>query len=83
MERSLGTEAHRYLVSLLKEARLAEGSTQAELAQRLGRQQSFVAKYELGERRLDVVEFLTICMALRVDSEEVIRRVESHLQKDD
>ena len=41
--------------------------TQTELAARLKRPQSFVAKYELGERRVDVVEFAEIARALGCD----------------
>nr|WP_254429703.1 helix-turn-helix transcriptional regulator [Ruegeria atlantica] len=45
------------MIAGLKEARLQAGLTQAALAERLGTVQSFVAKSETGERRMDVVEF--------------------------
>ena len=48
-------------------ARKAAGLTQQALARRLKNPQSFVAKYEGGERRLDVVEFITIARALEAD----------------
>ena len=48
-------------------ARKAAGLTQQALARRLKKPQSFVAKYEGGERRLDVVEFITIARALEAD----------------
>jgi len=48
-------------------ARKAAGLTQHALARRLKKPQSFVAKYEGGERRLDVVEFVTIARALGAD----------------
>jgi transcriptional regulator with XRE-family HTH domain len=48
-------------------ARKAAGLTQQAMARRLKRPQSFVAKYEGGERRLDVVEFITIARALEAD----------------
>ena len=48
-------------------ARKAAGLTQHALARRLKKPQSFVAKYEGGERRVDVVEFITIARALDVD----------------
>jgi transcriptional regulator with XRE-family HTH domain len=48
-------------------ARKAAGLTQHTLARRLKRPQSFVAKYEGGERRLDVVEFITVARALDAD----------------
>jgi transcriptional regulator with XRE-family HTH domain len=51
--------------------------TQLDVANRLGRPQSFVSKYESGERRLDVVEFLEVCAAVRVDGVKVLRHVEA------
>src|ERR1700694_2582057 len=52
---------------LMVGARKAAGLTQHALALRLKKPQSFVAKYEGGERRLDVVEFVTIARALGAD----------------
>jgi transcriptional regulator with XRE-family HTH domain len=49
---------------LLLKTRKANGVTQAEAAQRLGRPQSFVAKVENGERRLDVVELVAYAHAI-------------------
>ncbi|GAJ29661.1 transcriptional regulator [Acidomonas methanolica NBRC 104435] len=54
-------------MDLLIAARHAKGLTQATLAARLGKPQSYVAKYENGERRLDVIEFLDITDAIGVD----------------
>lgn len=50
----------RAFCDLMRETRVKAGLTQDELAKRLKRPQSFVAKYEGGERRLDVVEFVDI-----------------------
>jgi transcriptional regulator with XRE-family HTH domain len=52
---------------LMIKARKAAGLTQHALALRLRKPQSFVAKYEGGERRLDVVEFVAIARALGAD----------------
>jgi transcriptional regulator with XRE-family HTH domain len=52
---------------LMIRARKAAGLTQQALALRLKKPQSFVAKYEGGERRLDVVEFVAISRALGAD----------------
>jgi len=60
---------------LLVDARLDSGLTQAELAQRLSRPQSFVSKYERGERRLDVVEFIEIAAELGIQTDEVLKRL--------
>jgi transcriptional regulator with XRE-family HTH domain len=55
------------------EARTTAGLTQHELAKRLHRPQSFVAKYEGGERRVDVIEFIEICKALEADPNKLLR----------
>lgn len=47
--------------------------TQADVAERLGRPQSFVAKYEGGERRLDVIEFVEVAEALETDPRQLLR----------
>lgn len=54
-------------------ARKAAGITQSELAQKLGRPQSFVAKYEGRERRLDVAEYVTIAKALGADFRRLLK----------
>lgn len=51
------------------------GLTQVQLARRLQRPQSFVSKYERGERRLDVIEFLEVAHALGADPAALLRRV--------
>ena len=54
-------------------ARKSAGLTQRELAKRLHKPQSFVAKYEGGERRVDVLEFIEICKAIEVDPNKLLR----------
>ncbi|MGN6159137.1 MAG: helix-turn-helix domain-containing protein, partial [Devosia sp.] len=49
------------------------GLTQQDVANQLGRPQSFVAKYEGGERRLDVVEFLQVAAVLGADPARIVR----------
>ncbi len=58
-------------------ARREAGVTQMELSRILGKPQSFVSKYESGERRLDVVEFISICKALGVPPAKLIKRLEA------
>jgi transcriptional regulator with XRE-family HTH domain len=52
---------------MLKELRDAKGLTQKALSDKLGRPQSYVSKYELGERRIDLIETFEICRALNTD----------------
>lgn len=68
MVKSLHTPAYAAFRRLLADARERKELTQAELAKRLDKPQSFVSKYESGERRLDVVEFVSVCSALGVEA---------------
>jgi len=73
MKKSIYSKRHEALIGRLVEARKAAELTQQALADRLGKPQSFVAKYENGERRLDVVEFVEITEALNVDPMTIIK----------
>jgi transcriptional regulator with XRE-family HTH domain len=68
------------LQSLLREIRLAAGLRQADLAKRLDQPQSFVSKYETGERRLDILELRVICQALGLSLTEFASRLEDALR---
>jgi ribosome-binding protein aMBF1 (putative translation factor) len=56
----------------LHEARRARGLRQCDLADRLGRPQSFVSNYERGTRRLEVSEFIQIAQILSLDAAQVV-----------
>lgn len=71
--KTLRSPEHRAFCALLVAARDRAGLTQADVADRVGKPQSFVAKYEGGERRLDVVEFLAVTRAIGVDPLRVLR----------
>lgn len=58
-------------------ARKNAGLTQQDLARRLKQPQSFVAKYEGGERRIDVAEFLTITDAIGADPVKILRALKA------
>jgi transcriptional regulator with XRE-family HTH domain len=72
---SLYAELYDALQRALRHARKARGMTQSMVAARLHKPQSFVAKYERGDRRLDVVEFLLVCAALDINAIDVIERL--------
>jgi|HubBroStandDraft_1064217.scaffolds.fasta_scaffold568370_2 ribosome-binding protein aMBF1 (putative translation factor) len=72
MPRSLFTDAHVQVREHLKHARLDAGISQTELARRLGRPQQFISYIEMGERRVDVVEFYAIAQALGLDPKGAI-----------
>jgi transcriptional regulator with XRE-family HTH domain len=72
LRKSLGSARHRALVDLLIAKREAAGLTQADLATKLGEYQSFVARLESGQRRVDVVEFFELSEALGFDPVKAI-----------
>ena len=65
MSRSLFSAPYGELLRLLVSARRDAGLRQVDLAERLGKPQSFVSKVERGERRLDVVELIVVARAIR------------------
>jgi transcriptional regulator with XRE-family HTH domain len=67
VSKSVFTEDYRALIQTVVEARKSAKLTQAELAGRLGKPQSYVSKVESGERRLDVVELTALAEALGTD----------------
>jgi transcriptional regulator with XRE-family HTH domain len=73
---SQSTTPHERLLSLLRLVRTEAGLTQTEVAQRLKQPQSFVSKYESGERRLDILELREVCQAIGVPLLEFIGRLE-------
>jgi len=70
----VGNQGYKRFRELLIDARRAADLTQAELSSRLKRPQSFVSKYERGERRLDVVEFGEIARAMGIDPVRFLAR---------
>ena len=71
------SDSYQLLLSLLVEARKEAKLTQTLLSARLGKPQSFVSKYERGERRLDVIEFLNVCRQLGADPYKMIHTLEN------
>lgn len=75
MRRWVHSPSYQTAIGALVAARRASGLTQRALAERLGKPPSYVAKIEIGERRLDFVEFIAIARALGVDEVELMRCV--------
>ena len=71
MQKSTFTPLYEHFRKKLGEMREKTGMSQRELAKRLGREHSFVGRFELGERRLDVVEFYWVLRALDQDPARV------------
>ncbi|MBQ8743746.1 MAG: helix-turn-helix transcriptional regulator [Mailhella sp.] len=73
--KSTFTKRYTWFCEILIDARKRNGLTQVEVASILGTPQSYVSKYESGERRLDVVEFIAVATALGEDPLELLRQV--------
>lgn len=73
IEKSVHSADQARFCELMIAARKKAGLTQASLAKRLRKPQSFVAKYEGGERRLDVLEFLAVAAAIGVEPTRLLR----------
>jgi transcriptional regulator with XRE-family HTH domain len=75
LQKSVHSAGQLAFCELLIEARRKAGLTQHDLARRLQKPQSFVAKYEGGERRVDVVEFVSICRAIATDPVKLLKKL--------
>ena len=75
MAKAKFSPAYDHLRSLLLKAREAAGLRQEDVAKRLKRPQSYVSKIELGERRLDVVEYVQFARAVEADAIRILRQV--------
>ena len=75
MRKSIYSKGQKHLQALLKDARKKRKLSQQAVADQLGRPQSFVAKYEGGERRLDVVEFVEVARVLGMDPVRLVRQL--------
>jgi ribosome-binding protein aMBF1 (putative translation factor) len=73
--KTLGSVRHKALVDLIVSKREAAGLTQAQLAEKLGEYQSFVARLESGQRRIDVIEFIEIARVLGFDSVKALKKI--------
>lgn len=73
MQKSIYSKRYKALCAALVSARKAAKMTQQELADKLKKPQSFVAKYEKGERRLDMAEFTVIAEELGIDPVTILK----------
>ena len=77
MRKSIHSAPYVLLRDRLKAGRVAVGLTQIELSLRLERPQSYVAKYEGGDRRLDIVELVDICRMIGIDAPALVAEVQA------
>lgn len=80
MPKSIFGGDHQHLVEVLKTARRRAGLRQSDVAARLRRDQTFVSLIERGQRRVDVIEFFEIAVALEVDPVDLFRQLAGRIR---
>ena len=81
MKKSTNKQEYRLLQKLLRDTRKQAELNQSEVAELLGQPQSYVSKYESGERRLDLIELRQICKILNIPLTELVQRFDDLLAK--
>ena len=73
MVKTIYQERYLRLINALIQARKNAGLTQAQVAEKLSKPQSYIAKIEGADRKLDVVEFVELCETIHQDPSELIK----------
>lgn len=81
MSRSIHSNHYQQLCRMLIEERRERGLTQIEVAQRLRRPQSYVSKYESGERKISVIDLIEIASAIGFDAGKFVRQLNTQIRK--
>ena len=81
MPKSVFTDAYASVRKALIALRKDAGVTQVELARRLGKPQQFVSRYELGIRRIDIVELYVISKALEMNPSKVFQDITRNIDQ--
>ena len=71
----------KILCNLLRDIRIEANFTQVQLSELLNKPQSFVSKYESGERKLDIIEVYLICQSLGIKFQDFTKRLEKQFQE--
>lgn len=79
MTKSVFTTEYAVFRELLRELRIKNGLTQERLSEALVMPQSFVSKYETGERRLDIIEIRAVCKPLGTNLSTFVKELEARL----
>lgn len=72
MTKSVFSDRYSQFLAIIVQARKDKGLTQTDLANRLGKPQSYISKIERGERRVDVVELIDLSLAIGIDPRKII-----------
>ncbi len=75
MDKAIHSRLGECFRQAIVEIRQQAGLNQRQLARKLAKPRSFVGRLEVGERRLDVVEFYWLCKACGIDPQKAAQRV--------
>jgi transcriptional regulator with XRE-family HTH domain len=68
-------------LNLLRELRQKKNIRQVDLAEQLGVPQSFISKYESGNRQLNIIELRQVCEIIGVSLEEFVQQLEKKINE--
>lgn len=80
MDKPIYSREQRVLLALLQQLRSDAGLRQSDVATKIRRPQSFVSKYEAGQRRLDILELRQLCAVFGVSLSDFVARLEKRLR---
>lgn len=80
IQKTIHAKEYHVVISLLREYREQQQITQKELAERIGADQTFISKIEIGERRVDIIELKFICEALEIGLVQFVEQVEQRIK---
>ena len=75
MSKSIFDGAHAQLIDILMAARRRSGLTQAEVAAKVSKDQTFISLIERSQRRVDVLEFIALARAMGEDPQRLFAEV--------
>lgn len=81
MAKSPHSPEYEHLRTMLRDARKKKDLTQADIADQLGKPQSYVAKYEIGERRLDLIELIAVLEILDIKPAVFVSNLQRRIRK--
>jgi len=76
LKKTIHAKEYHMVIAMLRELREQKHFTQKDLADKIGSDQTFISKIEIGERRVDIIELKYICDALEMDLTEFVKKVE-------
>lgn len=75
MKKTIYSQSSQILTAYLRDSRKSAGLTMRQLAEKMGVHHSIIGKIEIGERRLDVIEFIEYCRVLDIDPNVIIEKL--------